>query len=215
MYERCLNEAERMLAADKDIIVPVKKLWTEVAKAGSAHPFEVPGLVDFTALLEGDHRFEFVASHNSIVDDLEGGTDADKEEEEKELENLGFFSGDRVKLRRLQLSPEVLGEIIRSKVDRTMDALTKAWELRPDGDRETEDTLLEILSRTQHLQKEVRKTFSPGRMKRVARALKRKSTSAKPSSRKSPSPSRRKKAAPPAARKRTTKRATPKRGTRR
>ena len=62
MYERCLNEAERILASDKDVIVAVKKIWAQVEKQGRKQGFEIPSFADFTALLEGDSRFEFIPS---------------------------------------------------------------------------------------------------------------------------------------------------------
>jgi hypothetical protein len=171
VYERCLNEAERILASDKDVIAPVKKIWKQVEKQGEIQGFETPLLADFTALLEGDTRFEFMPSHDENgepYDDLP----TDDSGEEPELESLGFYSGDRVKLRRIELTPEIIGGLIRRKVDMTMDALTKAWERRPEGDQETEDQLLDILARTQKLQREVKKTFSEEKMKQLSRVIK-------------------------------------------
>ncbi len=174
MYERCLNEAERILATDKDVIVAVKKIWLDVSREGKSQTFEVPPLPDFTALLEGDPRFEFLPAHASLQDDLDDPNTGDLSGEGSEMEQLGFFSGDRVKLRNVELSPQLLGNIIRTKVDRTMNALTKAWDLRPEGDKETEDRLIEILSRTQKLQKEVKKAFSPERMRTLEQSLEKK-----------------------------------------
>jgi hypothetical protein len=171
VYERCLNEAERILASDKDVIVPVKKIWEAVEKQGRSQGFEIPALPDFTALLEGDMRFEFLASldeNGEPPEDLpREGTD-----QEEELESLGFYSGDRVKLRSVELTPEVIGGLIRKKVDMTMDALARAWERRPEGDAETEDQLLDILAKTQKLQREVKSTFSDERMKELEQILK-------------------------------------------
>lgn len=181
MYERCLNEAERILAADKDVIVAVKKVWMDVTREGKAQAFDVPQLPDFTALLEGDPRFEFLPAHSSLQDDLDDPNTGDSSEEGSEMEQLGFFSGDRVKLRNVELTPQLLGNIIRTKVDRTMSALTRAWDLRPEGDQDTEDRLLEILSRTQKLQKEVKKAFSPERMKTLEYSLRKRK---RPASRK-------------------------------
>lgn len=181
MYERCLNEAERILAADKDVIVAVKKVWMDVAREGKAQAFDVPQLPDFTALLEGDPRFEFLPAHSSLQDDLDDPNTGDSSEEGSEMEQLGFFSGDRVKLHNVELTPQLLGNIIRTKVDRTMSALTRAWDLRPEGDQDTEDRLLEILSRTQKLQKEVKKAFSPERMKTLEYSLRKRK---RPASRK-------------------------------
>ena len=171
MYERCLNEAERILASDKDVIVPVKKIWDAVEKQGRVQGFDIPALPDFTALLEGDTRFEFLASldeNGELIEDIpRDGTD-----QEEELESLGFYSGERVKLRSVELTPEVIGGLIRQKVDKTMDALARAWERRPEKDSDTEDQLLDILAKTQKLQREVKSTFSEVRMKELGQLLK-------------------------------------------
>jgi hypothetical protein len=187
VYERCLNEAERILASDRDVIVPVKKVWKEVEKQGREQGFEVPSLGDFSALLEADKRFEFVSTPTDDELDSEDRSLED-EQEEMELEQLGFYAGDRVKLRRIDLTPELIGSMIRRKVDLTMDALTKAWELRPEGDQEAEDQLLEILAKTQRLQREVKKTFSEERMKELTESIKKAppAPKAKPISKKSP-----------------------------
>lgn len=171
MYERTLDEAERFLAADREIIVAVKKLWMEVSRMAAEQGFEVPSFPDFSAMLEGDPRFEFLPFHKNVTDDLEDPILHGDSPDETEMEQMGFFSGDRVKLRSVTLTPQIMGNIIRSKVDRTVDALTKAWDLRPDGDRETEDQLLEILARTQKLQKEVKSAFSEERMTKLERSL--------------------------------------------
>ena len=200
MYERCLNEAERILAADRDVIVPVKKVWKEVGNQGKGQGFAVPSLGDFSVMLEADVRFEFVSSHDEGEMVFEDQAN-DNPIEEAELESLGFFSGDRVKLRHIELTPELIGTMIRRKVDMTMDALTKAWELRPDGDQDAEDQLLDILAKTQKLQREVKKTFSEERMKKLEQALE-----------EPVSPNEKKKPRRPAARKRVapkSKRTTP------
>jgi hypothetical protein len=171
VYERCLNEAERILASDKDVIVPVKKIWEAVEKQGKSQGFEIPVLPDFTALLEGDTRFEFLASLDENGEPLED-LPRDGSQQEEDLESLGFYSGDRVKLRSVELTPEVIGGLIRQKVDMTMDALARAWERRPEGDPDTEDQLLDILARTQKLQREVKNTFSDERMKELGQLLK-------------------------------------------
>lgn len=178
MYERCLNEAERILASDKDVIVPVKKIWDAVDSQGKKQGFEIPSLPDFTALLEGDPRFEFMASLEENAESTEGLL-AEESDQQEELESLGFYSGDRVKLKSVELTPEVLGELIRRKVDLTMSALTKAWERRPEGDQDTEDQLLDILAKTQKLQREVKSTFSPEKMKELEVALKKASPKSK------------------------------------
>ncbi len=171
MFERSLEEAERILAADKDIIVPVKKIWQQVVVAGKTQDFTVAGLADFTAMMEADPRFEFFPAHSTVVDDIIDPKREDEGDEQTEMELLGFYSGDRVKLRRMQLTPDVLGEILRTKVGKTMDALSKVWELRPQGDVDTEEKLLDILAQAQTIQQEVRSAFSSEKMKNLTSSL--------------------------------------------
>lgn len=195
VYERCLNEAERILAADKDIIVPVKKVWMEVKRQAEEQNFEVPSFADLTAMMEADNRFEFMPVHNDLESDVGEGLSDDRDASEEELENLGFYSGDRVKLRRIELSPEIIGDVIRKKVDMTMEALAKAWEMRPQGDQETEDQLLEILSKTQKLQRQVKENFSEEKMKALSDASQRESKNPRQPPKKVSSKARKKKGA--------------------
>lgn len=168
MYERCLNEAERILAADKDIIVPVKKVWMEVKKQGEEQRFDIPSLADLTAMMEGDSRFEFMSAREDLDPQDDEWDEESGDIDRSDLEHLGFYSGDRVKLRRIQLSPEIIGGVIRRKVDLTMEALTKAWEMRPTDDQETEGQLLEIMSKTQKLQRDIQQSFSEEKMKALS-----------------------------------------------
>jgi hypothetical protein len=203
VYERCLNEAERILASEKDVIVPVKKIWLEVGKQGKVQGYDTPPLADFTALLEGDKRFEFMPSHDENGEPFEEVA-ADDVVEEAELETLGFYSGDRVKLRTVELTPEIIGGMIRRKVDMTMSALAKAWERRPEGDQETEDQLLDILARTQKLQREVKKTFSEEKMKALGVVLRDGEKKPRPRAR-AKAATRRKRAQPTAKKRRVKK----------
>ncbi len=215
MYERCLNEAERILASDKDVIVPVKRIWDAVDKQARKQGFDIPSLPDFTALLEGDSRFEFMPSLDENGDPIDG-SQRDESDQQEELETLGFYSGDRVKLKSVELTPETLGGLIRRKVDLTMDALTKAWERRPEGDQDAEDQLLDILAKTQKLQREVKSTFSPERMKELEQALskaKKKASASRPkkpaSKKRAPAISAAKKKSRPTAGKPRAKRPAP------
>ncbi len=164
MYDQLLNEVENLLAKDADVIVSVKKIWNTLKSRSSS---EIPT----PSLLEADTRFEFMPEHKTI-DAYEGLSSKEREREELEMEKLGFYSGQRVKLRCIELTPEKLGEIIRRKVDHTMEALTKAWEHRPTGDQKSEDELLEILAQTQKLQREMKDAFSEEKMHSISTVLK-------------------------------------------
>lgn len=107
MHERCLNEAERILATHKDVVVPVKEIWLEVTKQGQLQRFEVPPLADFTALLEGDNRFEFFPAGDELGDEYVEPTDEDEVDYSTDMERLGFYSEDRVRLRNIEVSEEL------------------------------------------------------------------------------------------------------------
>ncbi|MEE9224735.1 MAG: hypothetical protein V3U68_00875 [Bacteroidota bacterium] len=193
MYEHILEETGRLLEQDQDVIVPVKKVWRQVRQIAEDNDWRMPSLAEFTSILMQDDRFEFMPEQESI--DEEELPDEEREEEEVEAERFGFYAGQRVKLARIQLTPDRLGDIIRRKVDDTMEALMKAWEDRPGGDGATEDKLLEVLSRTQKLQQEVQEAFSEDKMKSLSEAL-------AEVQQKEPSKSKKKKTGKPSARRR-------------
>lgn len=170
MYDHILDEAERILEQDPDIIVPVKKIWVEVRQIAEDNDWLMPTLTEFSSLLMQDDRFEFLPDQESMgmVEEL---ADDERVDEEMEVERFGFYGGQRVKLARVQLTPERLGGLIRRKVDDTMDALTKAWEERPEGDAETEGALFGVLSEAKKLQRDVKETFSEENMKSLGEAM--------------------------------------------
>lgn len=117
MHERSLNEAERILATHKDVVVPVKEIWLEVSKQGQLQRFEVPPLVDFTALLEGDDRFEFFPAGDELGDEYVEPTDEDEVDYATDMERLGFYSEDRVRLRNIEVSEELVEELAEEHED--------------------------------------------------------------------------------------------------
>ncbi len=109
MFERCLNEAERILATHKQVIVPVKEVWEEVAGHARSQKFETATLGDFTALLEADGRFEIIAAERN-AEEVQEELFERPESDEGQLRQLGFFSENRVKLRRIKLTKDEDGE---------------------------------------------------------------------------------------------------------
>jgi hypothetical protein len=108
VYERSLNEAELVLSIRKGPIVPVREVWEEVINRSKKEGFEVASLVDFSAMLEGDQRFQIVPAQNKNQEELE--TSSEGEFADEEMENLGFFSEDRVRLRISQVIQPVISE---------------------------------------------------------------------------------------------------------
>ncbi len=107
MYERSLNEAELILSAQKNSILPVQIVWEEVVKRSKKSGFEVASLPDFSAMLEGDKRFQIIPAHNKEQDEEEI---LDNEYVDSEMEKLGFYPEDRVKLRDSQITGNIESE---------------------------------------------------------------------------------------------------------
>jgi hypothetical protein len=97
VYERCINEAELILTTQKDAQAPVRKIWEEVVRRAKTEMFAVATLSDFSTMLEGDRRFLIIPAQIKNPEDQE--TPIDAELEDSEMEHLGFFSEDQVKLR--------------------------------------------------------------------------------------------------------------------
>jgi hypothetical protein len=97
VYERCVNEAELILTTQKDALASVNKIWKEVVRRAKVEGFAVASLSDFSAMLEGDRRFLIIPAQIKNQEDREAQTDP--ELEDSEMERLGFFSEDQVKLR--------------------------------------------------------------------------------------------------------------------
>lgn len=106
MYERSLSETERILGTHKDVVVPVKEVWLEVSKQGQLQRFEVPPLMDFTTLLENDERFEFLQAGEEFGDNYVEPTEEDEMEYNPDIERLGYYSEDRVRLRYTEVSED-------------------------------------------------------------------------------------------------------------
>ena len=108
MYEKCLNEAELILSIQQEPLVSVRKVWEEISKRSKTKGFEVASLSDFSAMLEGDNRFQIVPAQIKIQEDEEILPDV--EIEDSNMGQLGFFSEDRVKLRSRRIVETIINE---------------------------------------------------------------------------------------------------------
>jgi len=107
MFEKCLNEAELILSTQKDPLVPVRKVWEELNRTAKAKEFDVASLADFSAMLEGDKRFQIIPAS---VKSPEEEVFSEGELEDDDMENLGFYAEDRVKLRNRRMIDPVINE---------------------------------------------------------------------------------------------------------
>lgn len=137
-----------ILETDPDFYVPIKKLWLMLQAEGLALDLE---LDQFRAQLEADDRFEIEDFDDSLPGEPEVVAEI-----ERDLEALGFFGGPRVKLASREMTAEdIMAGLLRS-LQRMNEALRGAWETRPEGDRETEEQLLDALALGQEMEEEIR-----------------------------------------------------------
>jgi|WetSurMetagenome_2_1015567.scaffolds.fasta_scaffold135920_2 hypothetical protein len=108
MYEKSVNEAELILSTQKDAVAPVRKIWEEVVRRSKVEGFTVTSLSDFSAMLEGDRRFLIIPAQIKDPEDPE--VPIDSELEDSEMERLGFFSEDQVKLRTAKIIEQPIAE---------------------------------------------------------------------------------------------------------
>lgn len=95
MFEKCLNEAEVIVSSHKEPFVPVRVVWEEMMKRARIKGFDVVSISDFTALLEGDQRFQILPAKKGEDEGLEEVENL----EDPDMEQMGFFPEDRVRLR--------------------------------------------------------------------------------------------------------------------
>jgi hypothetical protein len=108
VYERCINEAEVILTTQKDALAPVHKIWEEVVRRAKVEGFAAASLSDFSTMLEGDRRFLIIPAQVENQDDRE--MTKDSELEDSEMERLGFFAEDHVKLRSVRTIERTISE---------------------------------------------------------------------------------------------------------
>jgi hypothetical protein len=142
VYERCLNEAEVILRVQQEPMMPVRRVWEEITKRSKLKGFEVASLSDFSAMLEGDSRFQIVPAQNKIQDSEEASQDAGIEE--TDMGQLGFFAEDRVKLRGKKLveavvsdEEEEVGSIRRKSFATQAAVIKKIQGKKPAGSKDS------------------------------------------------------------------------------
>jgi hypothetical protein len=139
------------LEADADIVVPIKKMWNEWHAAQAE-----PSLEEFTALVLADERIEPMGQV-----DYEEGVDAldplEEAEYKRRMEESGYFSGLRVKLKSRELTFEHVARMISRHHDRLEAALSAARESMPeDIDEQEEGALIHMIELAKELRQKLR-----------------------------------------------------------
>lgn len=148
--------AASILETDEEILVPIKKLWTQyVARASDV------SLDDFTRALEADERFEFMEGTDP-TEGLEDWTEEERAEHIAEMESLGFFGGPRVKLKSREITRDHVARMIAKHTDNMLNALWGAYDVRPeDLDPDKDAELLDLIARAKELQLKLREILPP------------------------------------------------------
>lgn len=151
MSSELLNWAYTYLEQDEEIVVPIKRMWNEW-RATHAEP----SLERFSELLLADERFEEMegVDHN---EGLEFDTPEELEEYVHDMEEVGFFSGPRLKLRGREITLEHIANMIKKHNDRIEMALRQAREVMPDDLNEAEEgQLIEIMAKVEEFRQHLR-----------------------------------------------------------
>jgi hypothetical protein len=155
MEKALLDVVKHILENDDEVILPVRKLWRILQFDEEFSDIEVPVLSEFVELLRSDERFEFMhpIDYTGMYSEL---SEEERQKRELEMEEAGFYSGERIKLKRIALTGELLAGMIERSSDRMMEALRKAWEAQP-RDPEEEKRLLTIMEKAQRLRSDVQR----------------------------------------------------------
>jgi len=151
MSSELLEWAHTYLEQDEEIVVPIKEMWNEwqITHIG-------PALDVFTARLLADERFEDVGGVDH-TEDMEGMTPEEMAEYVRDMEEVGFFSGPRLKLKSRELTLEHITTMIKKHNDRMEEALRQARATMPDEmDEQEEGQLIEIMALAEQLRQHLR-----------------------------------------------------------
>jgi len=139
------------LERDEDIIVPIKKMWNEWHAAQGT-----PMLAEFTRLVLSDESVEQMPGVDH-TEEMEGMSPEELDECERDMEENGFYSGPRVKLRSREITLEHIARMLKKHNDRMEWALQQARAVMPEDASEAEEgTLIDVIQRARQLRRDLR-----------------------------------------------------------
>ncbi|MEI8350259.1 MAG: hypothetical protein WCI77_08910 [Candidatus Omnitrophota bacterium] len=144
MEKEVLTKIITILKQAEDFYVPIKKLWKESSVNGKFSSYD-----DFLYFFKKDHRFEVIETSASYDED--NGPD---------MEEAGFYTGPRVKLKSRKITKEDMQRIALRHAQNVIDNLIKAYEVKPqDLPHEKEDELIELMKKAKHLKENIDTAF--------------------------------------------------------
>jgi hypothetical protein len=151
MTTELLEWVNQYLANDEEIIVPIKKMWIEWRA-----DHEEPSLEEFTVAVLADPRNEEMPGVDH-AEGLEEMSPEEQEEYEKTMEEMGFFSGPRVKLKSREITREHLARMIFKHNERLEQALRAAYEAMPqETEEQQEGELIDLIEKVREFRQTLR-----------------------------------------------------------
>lgn len=135
------NLAEVILSEEEDCYVPIKKLAELINQEKEHWNVDYQNL---QCILNKDERFK-------IFDFDDKEDDFWDDEEDLEMQNLGYYKGARVMLLARQPSKDDIVRMLEQKTQNALDALKQAYNMRPNLSDEEEAELLAVMMKTKHL----------------------------------------------------------------
>lgn len=148
-----MSQVATYLEMANGFMVPAMTLWKQIQQdpAFDDIPYD-----SFIEMLKTDSRFRVFNTDDTMMAELNNWIS------KSEMEELGYFEGPRVMLKKRVPHEDEVVDMLIEKADQTFESLKQAWELRPDNDIDTEDRLLKALAKAQRLQRELRALFNRG-----------------------------------------------------
>jgi len=143
MNKEVLNEIMSILGLAEDFYVPIKKIWDEFGSQSGLLTYE-----DLITFFKKNRKFEIMEP------------EVTKEDDNPDMEEDGFYSGPRVKLRSRKITKEDMQRITLRHAQNVVDNLVKAYEVKPeDLPPDKEDELIELMKRAKQLKETISEAF--------------------------------------------------------
>ncbi|MBN2104455.1 hypothetical protein JW835_10485 [bacterium] len=152
-----MSQAAAYLELVNGFMVPAMTLWKKLADDPAMEGISYDYFVE---MLRKDSKFHVFDTDDEVMHELA------KLISKKEMEDLGYYEGPRVMLKKSVPDEDDVADMLIEKADQTFESLRQAWALRPEDDPDTEDRLLKALAKAQRLQRELRVLFHKGSSKK-------------------------------------------------
>ena len=128
---------QKLISTD-EYLVPLHKLWSEYSEQTDQINIDFE---DFERLLRSDRRFYVSSGANSDSTELH----------QHVLSQMGLPPNVLVGLAEKKPSGKELDEVIKAKANQMLQALRRAWDARPEENREVERKLLFLMEQAKKL----------------------------------------------------------------